>query len=114
MKTLLQKAIMLILSGCLSLQLASQNDFTIIAIPDTQHYTDVEENEEIFAAQTQWIVDNKDNLNIVFVTGLGDITQNGNDDDEWQIADAAYDLIEDPITTMLTDGIPFWFISRQP
>ena len=49
------------------------DDFTVIAMPDTQHYTDVPANEANFAAQTQWIVDNKDALNIAFVTGLGDI-----------------------------------------
>ena len=43
------------------------------------------------------------------MTGLGDIIQNGNDDDEWQIADEAYDLIEDPVTTtMLTRWNTFW------
>ena len=89
-----------------SFQLSAQK-FTIIAIPDTQHYTDVPENEANFAAQTQWIVENKDNLNIVFVTGLGDITQNGNNDSEWQIADSAYSLIENPSTTNLLDGIPY-------
>ena len=83
-------------------------DFTIIAIPDTQHYVDNPANEDNFAAQTQWIVDNKDPRNIVFISGLGDIVQNGDSNDsEWQIADAAYSLIEDPATTLLTDGIPY-------
>ncbi|MCA9951240.1 MAG: DNRLRE domain-containing protein, partial [Anaerolineales bacterium] len=82
-------------------------DFTIIAMPDTQHYTDIPANEANFAAQTQWIVDNKDSRNIVFITGLGDIVQNGNVDSEWQIADTAYSLIENPVTTSLTDGIPY-------
>ena len=83
-------------------------DFTIIAMPDTQHYTDGIGDAAIFAAQTQWIVDNKDSRNIVFVTGLGDIVQNGNaNDPEWQLADNAYGLIEDPLTTLLADGIPY-------
>lgn len=83
-------------------------DFTIIAMPDTQHYTDGVGDAAIFAAQTQWIAENRDALNIVFVTGLGDIVQNGNtNDSEWQLADHAYSLIEDPLTTLLTDGIPY-------
>jgi hypothetical protein len=83
-------------------------DFTIIAMPDTQHYTDGVGDAAIFAAQTQWIVNNKASRNIVFVTGLGDIVQNGNANDaEWQLADNAYGLIEDPLTTLLADGIPY-------
>lgn len=85
-------------------------DFTIIAMPDTQHYTDNPSNYHIFSAQTQWIVNNKAARNIVFVTGLGDCVQNGNnngDDTEWDIADEAYNLIEDPFTTLLADGIPY-------
>ncbi len=83
-------------------------DFTVIAMPDTQHYTDGVGDAANFAAQTQWIVDNRELRNIVFVTGLGDIVENGNASDaEWQIAHNAYSLIEDPLTTLLADGIPF-------
>ncbi len=84
-------------------------DFTIIPMPDTQHYTDNGgSNAANFSAQTQWIVDNKASRNIVFVTGLGDIVENGDTtDSEWQIADSAYRLIEDPRTTLLANGIPF-------
>jgi hypothetical protein len=88
--------------------LPSGPDFTVIAMPDTQHYTDGVGDAAIFSAQTQWIVDNKTSRNIVFVTGLGDIVENGDaNDDEWQIADNAYSLIEDPLTTLLADGIPY-------
>ncbi|MBK8465704.1 MAG: DNRLRE domain-containing protein [Chloracidobacterium sp.] len=84
-------------------------DFTIIAMPDTQHYVDNGgANAANFYAQTQWIVANKDALNIRFVTGLGDISENGNTfDSEWQIANTAYTTIEDPVTTNLVDGIPY-------
>jgi hypothetical protein len=49
-------------------------------------------------------------VTIVFVTGLGDIVEHGDnngDDTEWQVADDAYRLIEDPVTTLLDDGIPY-------
>ncbi len=84
-------------------------DFTVIAMPDTQHYVDNGgANAAHFQAQTQWIVANKDTLNIRFVTGLGDIVENGNTfDSEWQIATNAYSTIENPLTTNLPDGIPF-------
>ncbi len=83
-------------------------DFSIIAMPDTQHYTDGVGDAATFSAQTQWIVDNKNSRNIVFVTGLGDIVENGNTNiSEWQLADDAYGLLEDPSTTALVQGIPF-------
>jgi len=84
-------------------------DFTVIAMPDTQHYVDNGgANATHFTAQTQWIVNNKEALNIRFVTGLGDIVDNGNTfDSEWQIATNAYSTIENPTTTGLLDGIPY-------
>lgn len=48
-------------------------DFTVIALPDTQHYTYSATNFQIFIDQTQWILDQKVNLNIVLVDHLGDI-----------------------------------------
>ena len=71
-------------------------DFTIIALPDTQHYSD--QYPEIYFSQTQWIVDNKDALNIVFVTHLGDLVQH-NDlyPEEWVVADEAMRLLDDVV-----------------
>ena len=46
-------------------------NFTIIVLPDTQYYS--EEYPWIFDNQTQWILENKESMNIVFVTHLGDI-----------------------------------------
>ena len=45
-------------------------------MPDTQHYS--ESFPAIFTSQTQWIVDNKDARNIVFVTHEGDIVNQNN------------------------------------
>lgn len=50
-------------------------NFTIIVLPDTQYYS--EGNAHVFDNQTQWIADNIDEMNIVFVSHLGDIV------DEW-------------------------------
>jgi len=63
-------------------------DFTIIALPDTQHYSD--QHPELYHAQTAWIAEQVDLLNIVFVTHLGDIVQNRDQDETaWVVADAA-------------------------
>ncbi len=53
----------------------SNSDFTIVAMPDTQKYA--ERFLPAFAAQTQWVVDNKDALNIAHVMQLGDCVENG-------------------------------------
>lgn len=101
--------ILLLLFSCfIFTQMAAQDNFTIIAMPDTQHYCDDGPTAEAnFYAQTQWIVDNRVSKNIVFVTGLGDIVQNAFDSVHWNIADSAYSLIENPMTTTLMDGIPY-------
>ena len=49
--------------------------FTVVALPDIQNYS--EKYPEILCKQTEWIVANKEKLNIVFVSELGDITNNG-------------------------------------
>jgi len=84
-------------------------NFTIVALPDTQNYADANQSLQwVFNAQAQWIVDNKEALNIVFVSELGDCVQHGNAfPGEWVTADAAFSLLEDPVTTQLSDGIPY-------
>ncbi len=81
-------------------------DFTIIALPDTQYYAKT--YPATFSAQGQWIVNNLASLNTVFVTGLGDCTDDGDSQQyEWDTATAAYGLLEDSFTTGLPFGLPF-------
>jgi hypothetical protein len=84
-------------------------DFTIIGLPDTQYYTGNRfgGNPGIFQAQTQWIVENKDSLNIVFVAHLGDIVEFGFREIEWRRADEAMSILEIPQSMELQDGIPY-------
>ena len=84
---------------------ASAENFTIVALPDTQFYS--ESYPAIFTAQTQWIVDNKDALNIVYVAHEGDIVNVATSTAQWDNADAAMDLLENPATTGLADGIAY-------
>lgn len=81
------------------------DDFTVIAVPDTQFYS--LEHPAIFRAQTQWIVANREKLNIVFVTHLGDCVCHADSVMEWENADAAMRLLEDPNQTGLRHGIPY-------
>ena len=90
--------------------LYSQENFSIIVLPDTQYYTDIRHGgtPAHFTAQTQWIADNKDSLNIVFVAHLGDVVQKGNTKEiPWMYADYSMSIIEDSLITNLEDGIPY-------
>jgi hypothetical protein len=59
-------------------------------------------------SQMDWIVNNIASRNIAFVTQLGDCTEHGDQFEiEWQNADAAFDLIENPGTTGLNEGMPY-------
>jgi len=82
-------------------------EFSIIGLPDTQYYS--QSFPEVFDAQTQWIVDNRDLRNIEFVSHFGDIVQSGSNSNvvEWNRADASLGLLEDPFTTERPDGIAY-------
>jgi len=66
--------------------------FTIIALPDTQYYS--ETYPEIFTAQTQWIVDNSEALSIAYVAHLGDIVDEADKTYQWQNADDAISVLD--------------------
>lgn len=71
------------------------DDFTIVVIPDTQNYVDDPTSVAIFKQQTQWIVDNADDLNVVFVSQLGDLAQNFDTVEvEYQRADESMDILD--------------------
>jgi hypothetical protein len=85
-------------------------DFTVVVIPDTQYYTGLMYGgtNEMYKAQMNWIVSHLVSDNIVFVEGVGDCVQNGDTYvNEWMRADTSVKIIENPVTTQLTYGIPF-------
>jgi hypothetical protein len=97
-----------VLLSALSAGPSAGSDFTVVVLPDTQFYA--QSFPQIFDAQLQWIADQKDARNIVYVAQLGDCVEegdNGGDPSEWLVADAAFGLIEDPVATALPDGIPY-------
>ena len=67
--------------------------FTVVALPDTQVYAD--SHPEVFDAQTQWIADQAADLNITFVTHLGDVVDNGPSERQWDNARASLDILDD-------------------
>jgi len=70
--------------------------FRVVALPDTQYYS--AKWPQTFAAQTQWIVANRQPLNIVYVAHLGDIVDSASQPTQWANADAALSLLD-----LLTD-----------
>lgn len=83
--------LILVVSGAL----AMAEEFTVVALPDTQFYS--QDYPETYDAQTRWIVEQRRALNIRFVTHLGDIVNVGTDPNEyyqWQNAKAAMSRLE--------------------
>jgi hypothetical protein len=81
---------------------AAGDEFTIIALPDTQHYS--EAFPAIFTSQTQWIKDNKAARNIVFVTHEGDIVQNYSLASEWDRANASMSILDGVVPYGMAPG----------
>jgi hypothetical protein len=80
----------------------SYENFTIILLPDTQHYP--ENYPQIFDNQTQWIIENKEKLNIVFVTHLGDIVNNWNSLNSWEDANSSMSKLDNKIAWGILPG----------
>ena len=85
-----------------SLRRAAEPEFTIIALPDTQHYS--EAFPAIFTSQTQWIKDNKAARNIVFVTHEGDIVQNAGTVSEWIAANQSMSILDGVVPYGMAPG----------
>ncbi len=87
--------------------------FTIILLPDTQYYVAEPQgwnggSTSIFKSETNWIINNKTQRNIVYIGQLGDCVQNGDSKEvEWKRADTAIKPFEDPNLTGLAEGIPY-------
>ncbi|TEB16969.1 Kappa-carrageenase precursor [Pelotomaculum sp. FP] len=81
-----------------TVQAAGTDHFTLAVLPDTQFYS--ESYPEIFARQTQWIADQAQSQNIVFVAHVGDIQDDYDNPAQWQNA-------KDAMAIIRTAGIPY-------
>ena len=88
-------------------QAAAGPDFTLVTLPDTQFYAENAGGQRAatFSAQTQWIADHREPLNIAFVSHMGDLVNTSRNEAEWAVADAAMALIENPLPA--SSGIPW-------
>jgi calcineurin-like phosphoesterase family protein len=81
---------------------ADAQNFSIVVLPDTQFYS--ERYPQIFANQTQWIVDNKDRLNIKFVIHEGDIVEDADNDTQWKRASKSMSVLDGKIPYGILPG----------
>jgi len=80
----------------------SSENFTIVVLSDTQYYS--ERYPWIFENQTEWIVQNENEKNIVFVAHLGDIVDDYWEDYEWQNADNAMSTLDNKVPYGILPG----------
>ncbi|MDX2146280.1 MAG: DNRLRE domain-containing protein [Planctomycetota bacterium] len=79
--------------------------FMLVAIPDTQYYSENPAWTYQFYDQTAWIVQNRQRYNTAFVSHLGDIVDNGASiDAEWIRADAAIDTLDGQVPYSVPPG----------
>lgn len=73
----------------------SECSFVMSVLPDTQIYTENSQIANVFYAQTQWIVDNREDYNIVFTSHVGDIVNTAFNLQQWKVADKAFKILDD-------------------
>lgn len=73
----------------------SNKKFTIIVLPDIQGY--VLNYPWLLDNQTQWITENIEKLNIVFVSQLGELVSNGDNITQWKIANQSLSKLDGEI-----------------
>jgi 3',5'-cyclic AMP phosphodiesterase CpdA len=84
-------------------RVAGENAYTIAVLPDTQDYTNAQ-RAYIFNNMTNWLVDNKESLNLQFVIHVGDITTNNSDANHWSYAEPALRVLDGKIPYSLLPG----------
>ncbi|MCW0218136.1 MAG: Ig-like domain-containing protein, partial [Prosthecobacter sp.] len=85
-------------------------DFTLVTLPDTQYYSQNTGGNRLvnFTSQTDWVVAQKDALNVAFVSHQGDIVEDGDTYvQQWDNANNALSRLETPVTTLRAYGIPW-------
>lgn len=96
-------------------QLTAADDFTLVALPDTQYYTrdanpptrPKADDPTYFQAQTQWAMDHRADRNVVGLFGLGDIINNSDQNPQWTRANKALQILEDTSDPAWPHGLPF-------
>ena len=75
--------------------------WTLVVLPDTQNYST--SYPGLLNLQTQWIADNKEKYNIVYVLQNGDVTNNNNEV-EWERASRAFGRLDGVVPYAISPG----------
>jgi len=98
-------SIIAMLSGCTNTPadqtIADKQANAFILLPDTQYYSCY--YEDIFHAQTRWIVENRNTKGIEIVLHTGDIVD-ANIEEQWAVAAGALHRLDDCVPYLLTTG----------
>ncbi|OHB68553.1 MAG: hypothetical protein A2V70_17005 [Planctomycetes bacterium RBG_13_63_9] len=85
---------------------------TVVMLPDTQYYSEDDPSglKDIFMDQTQWVANQindledppepLEELNIAFLTHIGDVVNTGNNDTQWENADAAMATLDGDVPSL--------------
>ena len=84
----------------------NKGEWTLVVIPDTQHYSQNRGNAPIAYMHDafDWLVATRNQLNIKFVQGLGDIVESGSFFAEWDRASAAWNKLYGEIPFAVNQG----------
>jgi hypothetical protein len=87
---------------------SAEDYWTLVAIPDTQFYSETDRLAAFAREQTQWVVDNLDSERIEFVSHEGDLVENGDDTDEWDRIDTAMSTLDGAVPYSTLPGNHDW------
>lgn len=80
-----------------------KQSWTIAVIPDTQYYVRSEDNAPIFTEITQWLVNQKERLNLQLVLHVGDIVDH-NEPRQWNHAKESLQVLDGKLPYVLSVG----------
>ena len=78
--------------------------WTLVVMPDTQHYSETAAYLPHFKAQTQWIVDHEESHNIKYVLHEGDVVNVPTATQQWVNARAALDTLNGNVPYAIAPG----------
>jgi len=81
-------------SQSFNIEILKENEFLLIALPDTQNYVQNGNYPYIFDNQTYWIKEMNNYATIPFVTQLGDLVQTGNVNSQWVDANESMSILD--------------------
>lgn len=81
----------------------SNKSWTIAVIPDTQYYVRSKDDAPLFTEITQWLADNKEELNLQLVLHVGDIVDQ-NKTEQWQRAKESMKVLDNIVPYVLAVG----------